>query len=74
MFSGTKKDQIDDFTDVKMWAIELMLQTLLNTKTSQPDSEFSFERKDIVKVIEFSKMLQGYVAFDVLPEEIDDLD
>lgn len=77
MFIGTKQqtettEELDENISVKMWAIELMLQTYLSTKTVQQDSDKQLTKEEIVKILDFSRMLQNYVSFDILPEELDD--
>lgn len=69
MFSKDTK-QFDE-VDIKMWAIELSLQTLMAEKTSS-SQPIQITRKDFVSVIEHAHMLNSYVHFDSLPEELED--
>ncbi len=69
MFSKDTK-QFDE-VDIKMWAIELSLQTLMAEKTSS-SQPIQITRKDFVSVIEHAHMLNSYVQFDSLPEELED--
>jgi hypothetical protein len=68
MFSKDTK-QFDE-VDIKMWAIELSLQSLMTEKTSS-SQPFQITRKDIVSVIEHAHILNSYVQFDLLPEELE---
>lgn len=70
MFSNKKEiKNTDDFDDVdiKMWSVELVLNSYMNGKQDK-----TLTKEDVIKVIEFSNLIVGFVHYDILPEEIDD--